>query len=132
MDTIQHIEKEVQSLHELKEKIQHEIDSLQTEIYSVKATDLGFGPKFKTMMTRIMSLSHGMGGTMAEVYHHAIDGEYENAQEYVDSMKQTQSNLRDLMSKIDQVIANLEKCKNDLEYKLRDVESWMIKAKELL
>lgn len=132
MDTIQNIDSQLRALQDFKQKISSEIDSLQKEFYEVKADSLGLNEKLKAVMSRIVSLSHGATGILAEIYHHAVDEEVESAQEYLDRIKQTQSKLRDLISKVDQTIANLEKCKNDLHYKLDETNSWLNKSKELL
>jgi len=131
MDTIKKIEDEVTALKALKENLTHQIDQLQKESYEVKDDAFGLGNRVKTLMATTMKLSHGMNGVLGEIAHHLVDKKFESARGYLDYISQTISSIREYISNVDQVIANLEKCKNDLHYQIQATEPWLNKSKEL-
>ena len=131
MDTIKQIEEEIVKLKKLKDELAHESDELQQEIYSVKDENFGFSGKLKGIISKMIAHGHGISGLLAETYSHSMHKRFENAQEYIDLINSTLHNIRDYTSKIDQVIINLEKCKNDLIYKIQETQSWLQKSSEL-
>lgn len=131
MDTIHQIESEVVKLKALKDDLTREIDELQQESYDVKDDAFGLANKVKALTATIMKHSTGLSSMLGEALGHSVHRDFDNAQEYLDYLSQTISKIREYISQIEQAIANLEKCKSDLNYQLQAVQTWLNRSKEL-
>jgi prefoldin subunit 5 len=133
MDEITHIDEELQALKSLKAKLQTEIESNRKEIDRVKneaSSLVNIVKKFTAFHLR--HSEDAFQAVLGEGYARAKTREFDNAQDYIDYLNQSNSQVRDAISRVDQCIANLEKCKSDLRYQLESTNSWLDKSSEIL
>ena len=132
MDTIQTITDKLNKLNLLKHFLEKEIDDFIKEIDQVESNTFGVMNRVKALIARQVVHNGGMNSFMTEVYSHAKNREFKNAQDYIDYLRQSIDATRGYISKVDQIYANLEKCQRDLSYKLEETKTWVIKADEII
>ena len=132
MDTIQQLQAKIKQLIDLKIRLEIETTTLHKEVDQVK--NEAFGVVNKVIKLASMQLGRGVGleSILGETYSRAKNRQFNNAQEYIDHLVESISEIRDYVSHIDQCVANLEKCQHDLEYQIQETNSWITKADDLL
>lgn len=132
MDTTQEIEETLRKLHALKDVLHREIDHLYKDIDQVENDNLGTMNKIKSLLAQYLTRHSGIDSMMGDAYSVKKHTEFKNAHEYIEYLKSTQAHLRDVISKIDQVVSNLDKAQRDLSAQLESIRIWSEKADDLL
>ena len=131
MDTMHQIDEMLRRLHILKDSLHFEIDLLHKDIDHVENDTLGTMNKIKSLVTQHMTRSSGFEGAMGDAYSIKKHAEFNNAQDYIRHLKSNQERMRQVISKVENAISNVEKCKRDLSSQLSAIKIWMDKSEEL-
>lgn len=129
---MQKIDGHIARLKQLRSKLEQEIDDYGREVQQVENDELGAMNRIKASVVRYMQVKSGTETVLGEAYAFKKNQEFNNARDYVDHLKQTAGHTRDAISKVDQIISNLEKTKSDLSYQLKEIDNWIDRADEVL
>lgn len=132
MDKVTELDSYIAKLKDLKNRLSKEIDSIRSEIDQVENDALGMFNRVKALVAAQVMRQSGFETVLSESYSRAKNKEFKSAQEYLDHLHESISEIRGYISKIDQVVANLEKTKRDIEYQVNTASTWINKAKDLL
>lgn len=119
-------------LAQLKTNLTHEIELLNKEINEVENDTLGTFNRIKSFTSQHITRIAGLGSVMGEVYRHSQHNRFNNAREYIDYLKSSASKAKDVISKVDHVYSNLEKCRSDIQHLIVPTNIWIQKADELI
>lgn len=125
------IDDSLQKLRKLKQDLEHQMDEFQKEIYEVKDHNFGISNTVKSMLAHMVRHGGGVEAVFGEAYNLAQHKQFKDANEYVEYLKNTISHAHDYRSKVDQVIANLEEAKRNIEYQMNDARTWLAKSAEM-
>jgi prefoldin subunit 5 len=132
MDTTHQVEETLRKLHALRDALTREIDHLYKDIDQVENDNLGTMNKIKSLLAQYLTRHSGIDSMMGDAYSIKKHTEFKNAHDYIDYLKSTQTHLRDVITKIDQVLSNLDRAQRDLSTQLESIRIWSSKADDLL
>lgn len=121
-------------LDEKKRNLEKEMNERTRELDQVKADAFGVGKKIRDIVAKQLirinpDIQDAVGNRM---YDFARDKEIENAQDYIDYIKESIGNMREEISRVNDVIANLQNQQRILASELNALNTWLEKADDII
>lgn len=121
-------------LDEKKRNLEKEMNERTRELDQVKADAFGVGKKIRDIVAKQLirinpDIQDAVGNRM---YDFARDKEIENAQDYIDYIKESINNMREEISRVNDVIANLQNQQRILASELNALNTWLEKADDII
>lgn len=132
MNTFETISDNKNRLLSTKESLKKEIDNLYKEIDQVENDAFGAMNKIKLLVAAQVGRGAGLEAVMGEGYARLKRGGFRDAQDYIDHLKSSIEEARQSISKIDQVLINIENIERDMRSLENQLGTWAKKADDLL
>jgi prefoldin subunit 5 len=131
MDNHQTIQSQKKLLQDTKVKLEREIDTLYKEIDHVEQDAFGVMNKVKMLVAAQVGRGAGMEAVMGEAYSRAKRGGFKDAHDYIDHLKESIEEARNAISKINEIIPNLDAIARDQSSLDSRLDTWVQKTQDL-
>ena len=121
-------------LDEKRRNLEREMNERTRELDQVKSDTFGVGKRIRDIVAKqIIRINPDIQTSVGNrVYDFAREKEIENAQDYIDYVKDTISKMREEISRVNDVIANLQNQQRVLASELNALNTWLSKADEII